>query len=702
MPGASQTVLRQLARAAGVADEYEAASQLRRPPASTLRAVLTELGHPCNDEDTAAESLRALRMRPWLRPLDPVVIGWHDATDAPRATLSAAQSAVPRLSLTLEDGTTRTLPAVVWGGWRVCEGEQRVRGSIQLPADLPLGYHHLTMDDGQQETVCTVIVAPARCPSPGPERRWGWMAQLYAVRSCASWGQGEFRDLRKLATWSATQGADFILINPVHAMAPVLPQEASPYSPTSRRFINPNYLHVPDLPEYRALSDERQRALATLPAALAPDSDRIDRDAVWQHKRAVLAELFAGMDDVERRRLDEYRRQQGPSLERFATFCALAEAHGLPFDDWPEGLRDPRSPQVAQWAHAHPDAVALHAWLQLCCRQQMAAAQDAARSAGMSIGVINDLAVGVERDGADAWALPGQIARRMSVGAPPDAFNQQGQNWGQPPLLPDALRETGFQTLRELLQASMSDGGGLRIDHILGLSRLFWIPQDADAADGTYVRYPVEEQFAVLALEAHRTGAIVIGEDLGTVDDRIRTLMRRHGVLSSAVLYFERQREQRRPARAYPRAALASVTTHDLPTATGLWDGSALEVRAELHLLDQELDAARTALEDEQRCLLDLLRASGCLTTGMPDVRECVLAMHRFLASTPTVLVAGALWDALGDARQPNVPGTVDSYPNWRLPLARPTPSGTQPITLDAVRSSREVHEAVLALRRKR
>jgi 4-alpha-glucanotransferase len=360
--------------------------------------------------------------------------------------------------------------------------------------------------------------------------------------------------------------------------------------------------------------------------------------------------------------------------------------------------------------------VALHAWLQLACDEQLTAVQERARSAGMAIGVIHDLAVGVEPGGADAWSLPDEIARSMSVGAPPDAFNQQGQDWGQPPLLPDAMRANGFATLREILRTSLRAGGGLRIDHILGMSRLFWIPKGAGPADGTYVSYPAEEQFAVLALEAHRAGAVVIGEDLGTVDTRIRRLMRRSGVASSAVLYFERDHQQgegerqraggrgpqgeggRRAARAYPRHALASVTTHDLPTATAFWDGSAFELRARLGLLTGDVERERGRVEEEQRSLLRLLLAHGCLDPANTSVRERVLAMHRFLAATPSALVAAALWDAVGDARQPNVPGTVDSYPNWRLPLAEPGPNGPRPITLEDVLRATTVRDAIAAL----
>lgn len=698
MSDPNATTLARLAQAAGVTLRYEAADVTITAPAATVRAVLDALGHPCTDDEMAAASLRALRLTPWTRRVEPVVVAWADATAVPTVAISAAVGAAPDITLTLEDGATRSLAEPVWGGTLTVDGAHRRRGTVALPTALPLGYHDLTVAGEGRIDHCSVIVAPARCPQPDV-RGWGWMVQAYALRSTWNWGQGEFRDIGELAAFSAGRGADFVLISPVHAAAPTLPQQASPYLPTTRRFVNPCYLHVPDVHGFAELADDERRKLLDLPPQLGPTAPRIDRDVVWTTKRAALATLFAHLDNERRAHLDEHRRRRGESLERFATFCALAESHGLPFDNWPAHLRDPRDAGVARWAAEHNDQVAFHAWLQLLCEQQLAAAQERAESAGMAIGIIHDLAVGVDPAGADAWSLPGQITRQMSVGAPPDAFNQQGQNWTQPPLLPEALRADGYRTLREVLRAALCAGGGLRIDHILGLSRLFWIPRDAPPSQGTYVRYPAEEQFAVLALEAHRANAVVIGEDLGTVDDRIRRLMHRRGVAGSAVLYFERTDEQRRGAARYPRRALASVTTHDLPTATGFWDGGALAVRAELDLLVDDMADERTKVADEQASLLALLIEHGCLDREDATTWERVVAMHRFLAATVADLVAATLWDAVGDPRQPNLPGTVDQYPNWRLPLSGPERQG-RPLLLEDLDGSSKLHDTVAALRR--
>jgi 4-alpha-glucanotransferase len=700
--------LRRLARAAGVADTYAASGAVRRPPDSTLQAVLTTLGHPCDDEAAAARSLRALRRQAWIRPVEPVAVVWRGDVTRTRApatrsvTISAPVDVAPELSLTLEDGTRRTVGAPVWGGVADTADDRRRRGAVDLPPDLPPGYHRLRVTTSHGEATCTVIVAPERAPVVAVGRRWGWMLQAYAVRSAASWGQGEFADLAQLAAWAADDGADFLIINPVHAAAPVLPREPSPYSPTSRRFADPCYLRVTDVPGYDALDADTRRHAEDLPPALGPDAEQIDRDAVWRAKRAILWLLYEGREDDLRRELDAFRDGGGPALQRFATFCALAELHGVPFTTWPDPLRDPRSPAVAAWADEHDDLVGFQAWLQLLCIRQLRDAQDQARAAGMDIGVIHDLAVGVAPGGADVWSLPDEFATSMRTGAPPDAFNQQGQDWGQPPPLPGAMRATGYRTQREILSALLGVGGGLRIDHILGFSRLFWIPQDTGPADGTYVRYPADELFAVLVLEAHRAGAIVIGEDLGTVDDRIRALLRRRGVAGSAVLWFESDdttAHGRRDAARYPRSALASVTTHDLPTATGWWDGSALRIREELGLLTEPIADARRRLADDQASMLALLHTHGDLKGDVTDVRARVVAMHRFLASTPSALVAAALWDGVGDPRQPNVPGTVDEYPNWRLPLAAPGPEGPTPLTLESLTGGALVDDVVAAVR---
>lgn len=486
-----------------------------------------------------------------------------------------------------------------------------------------------------------LLVAPHRCPTP--PRSWGWMVQLYALRSRCSWGMGDLGDLARLARWSAEEGAGFLLVNPLHAAAPGLPQEPSPYFPTSRRFRNPIYLAVEDLPEIGLLPpDRRDEVLALGATARGLDgSARVDRDAVYALKIRALELVHGSLPP--RPAFAEFRAREGAPLEDFALWSALAERHPSPYQRWPAPFRDPRSPAVAEARRDLADRVTFHAWLQWLCAEQLAEAQRCARDAGMPVGVIHDLAVGSDPGGADAWARQDVLAKGMTVGAPPDSFNQKGQDWLLPPWRPDRLRATGYEPFRDLVRGVLAGAGGIRIDHAMGLFRLFWVPEGMSPADGTYVRYPADDLLGILAYECHRAGAIAVAEDLGTVEAGVPETLRANGILGSAVLWFE----DGRPAD-YPVDAFASVTTHDLPTARGVWT-----------------DDARGA---EQATVLRLLREEG-LVGEDPSVDELVVAMHAFVARTPSLLVAVALGDAVGDPRQPNMPGTTDEYPNWRLPL---------------------------------
>lgn len=551
-----------------------------------------------------------------------------------------------------------------------------------------------------------------RCPQPGG-RAWGWMAQLYALRSAGSWGIGDLADLRLLAVESARRhGAGFVLCNPLHAAAPVLPQQPSPYYPSSRRFTNPLWLRPEEFPEADALDGEARERLRRLAADAAAlnGADRIDRDAVFRLKLAAFELLASAPVSADRAAaFEDYREAEGQGLEDFARYCALAERHGPRFQDWPEALRHPRNPEIAAAAAELADRVSFHAWLQWEADRQLAAVQAAALDAGMPIGVVHDLAVGVDPGGADAWALQDDLALGVTVGAPPDAFNQRGQDWRLPPLRPDRLAATGCAPFRELVARQLRHGGGLRIDHILGLFRLFWIPEGAPPSAGTYVRYPAEALLAVLVEEAARAGAVIVGEDLGNVERGVRIRLGEAGVLGSRVLYFERDEdsEARLAAAAYPRGALVSVTTHDLPTAPGWWADEDVRAQHAAGLLpdgtDLEAELARKGRDRaELRALLggdgagggdDGEGAGGAGWAGggggagdgenaapVEGLAPEVAAMYRFLAATPCLLVGANPGDAVGDRRQPNLPGSTDEYPNWSLPLA----AGGGPLGLEA------------------
>ncbi len=346
-------------------------------------------------------------------------------------------------------------------------------------------------------------------------------------------------------------------------------------------------------------------------------------------------------------------------------------------------------------------------WLQWLCDTQLQAVAQAASAGGMAIGIIHDLAVGVDPGGADAWALQDDLATGVTIGAPPDGFNQRGQDWGLPPLLPQRLPLTGYRVFRDMLRSVLHHAGGIRIDHIMGLWRLWWVPNDGSAADGTYVRYPARDLLGVLSVESERAGAIVVGEDLGTVESGVREAMAEHRILSSRVLYFERVDDDAEqpmlPSQDYPELALTSITTHDLPTAPGWWADEEIRIQTELGLFAESTTPTEQAQRKagEREDMLALLESEG-LVGASPTDEELVLAMHTFLARTPSVLIATGLGDAVGDRRQPNMPGTVDEYPNWRLPLSRPDGDHFAPVLLDDFFDDAAVQRTVEALRRRR
>ncbi|HTM84878.1 MAG TPA: 4-alpha-glucanotransferase, partial [Mycobacterium sp.] len=574
--------------------------------------------------------------------------------------------------------------------------------SFVLPADLPPGYHRVllrsTDRSGDHVASTTLIVAPAWLGLPehlGAGRAWGMAAQLYSVRSRQSWGVGDLTDLTDLAVWSACRhGADFVLVNPLHAAAPTVPMEPSPYLPTSRRFVNPLYLRVEAIVEFTELPRHGPaRQLRARVQQHATQSPIIDRDAAWTAKRQVL-ELLHQVPRSAGRELayTAYRAREGRALDDFAAWCAIADHHGGDWHRWPAALLHPDAPGVAEFVAAHPTAVDFHRWLQWQLDEQLAAAQSQALRAGMRLGLLHDLAVGVHPTGADSWALQEVLARGVTAGAPPDAFNQLGQNWSQPPWRPDRLAEQGYQPFREMIAALLRYAGGVRIDHIIGLFRLWWIPDGAPPTAGTYVQYDHEALIGIIALEAHRAGALVVGEDLGTVEPWVRDYLHARGLLGTSILWFESDGSDPGgplPAERWREYCLSSVTTHDLPPTAGYLAGDHVRLRDELGLLTRpvadELQADRAA----QTAWLSELRRVGLLDatadTQQPT-EQIVLALHRYLGRTPSRLVAAALTDAVGDRRTQNQPGTIDEYPNWRIPLTGPdgTPMLLEDVFTDA------------------
>jgi 4-alpha-glucanotransferase len=474
--------------------------------------------------------------------------------------------------------------------------------------------------------------------------------------------------------------------------------EPSPYLPTTRRFVNPLYLRVDDVPEVATLENSAHRRLLQLAATARSlnAEDTIDRDRAWAAKREALRLVHdAGLGDARAAAFAEFCDAEGEGLLRFATWCALGEVHGLPFSTWPEEYRDPGSPAVARFRAERAADVDFHRWLQWLLAQQLEAVQREARAAGMSLGVVNDLAVGVHPHGADAWGLGDALAREVTVGAPPDQFNQLGQNWSQPPWRPDRLAELGYGPFRDMVRAALRDAGGIRVDHIIGLFRLWWIPEGGTPADGTYVHYDHEALLGILVLEAQRAGAVVVGEDLGVVAPNVRDYMVERGLVGTSILWFEWEGDRPKPPEHYRELCLASVTTHDLPPSAGYLTLEHVAVRERLGLLTRPVEEERAVERAAIARVREVLVERGLLGPAA-GVDEVIVALHRWLALTPSRMLAVALPDLVGDRRAINQPGTDDEYPNWRLPLAG---HDGRPLDLDDIRAAELAEPLFAALR---
>ena len=615
--------LRRVAEANGVSSRFRLADgRMHRVAPETLEAVLHAMG-----VDPAAQP-------PAGDP--PVVVA--------RTGRATAWSPPPGSLVVLESGEERPAPE-------------------RLPGDLPAGWHRLVEPGAERR----LVVAPDDCHLPGwlagGGRARGWAAQLYALRSRRSWGFGDTGDLATLA--AGPDRSDFVLLSPLH-YAP--PSQDSPYYPSSRVFRNPLHLDVEAVPESAALT-ARLGDLATSGRALTA-LPLLDREATWRFKDEALRACWRALPSrPERLAAFERWRAATPELEAFAGFCAMQRERPADWHAWPAALRHPGSRAVADWRAANADEVGYHAYLQWLLDGQLAAAARAA-TGGRRIGIVNDLAVGVDPGGYDAWAAQDQLAPGVTVGAPPDLLGPLGQDWGLPAFVPRRLASSGYQPFARMLRSGMAHAGGLRLDHVMSLFRLYWIPGGASPSEGTYVRYPAGDLLGVLALESRRAGALVIGEDLGTVEAGVRERLAAERVLSYRLVWFERDRGRRRRAARYPELALAAVTTHDLPTAAGWLLGDDLRELAGIGVVPADhLPAREEARRRERDELCELLEREGVLAAGERGTGEVVAALYAFLARAPSMLVAATLEDAVLAPRRPNVPGTTTERPNWRIPL---------------------------------
>jgi len=671
-----------LADAYGIATDFYDQSGVRHDVSrETVVAVLAALGVVVSDAESIAQARTERAMRDWRRALPPVFV--VRAGDDALCWVHVRHGSAVRSWIELEyGGRLADLQQVDrWVDPVDVDGTLVGEATFALPKDLPTGYHRLRVEIGAANeppaaASTDLIVTPRRIELPErlrTRRGWGFATQLYSMRSKRSWGIGDLGDLSDLASWSGESlGADFVLVNPMHASSPIAPMAPSPYLPVTRRFANPIYLRIEAVPEFAYLDEaSRARVLMLADAFMALDSspELIERDPIWTAKKAALIEVYTvGLSAGRRSEFDAFCVREGSGLDDFALWCALVETHGS-LSNWPIDIDDPRADGVAAARVELASTIDFYRWCQWLLDEQFEHAQAAALAAGMAIGVMHDLAVGVHPEGADSWSMRDILATGMSVGAPPDMYNQIGQDWSQPPWRPDSLAEQAFRPYQNMLRTILRHAGGIRVDHVLGLFRLWWIPRGMPAGQGTYVRYDHDALIGILALEAERVGAVVIGEDLGTVEPWVQDVLQERGLLGTSILWFERDAQgQPLPPHDWREWVMASVSTHDLPPTAGFLDGVHVQLRHDLGLLTESFDDELAAHEREKQAWLDVLTRLG-LVGAEPSTDDVVEALHRYVARTPARLISISLADAVGDRRTQNQPGTDQEYPNWRVPL---------------------------------
>ena len=684
-----------LAERLGIQSSYlDQTGESQRPTSDETReALLSAMGIDASTEERAEAALRDLRRADRRRWIAPVRVVRQRSRSLRRVTVRVPpmrdESVHWTLVLRTEEGVESR-----WSG--TTRGGRSRRLHLELPEVPPLGYHDLTVifagAGRTRHATQRLIVVPSQCTVPEARlqgrRGFGITANLYSVRSARNWGAGDFGDLGAMARWLAEQGGAFVGVNPLHVLRNE-GYDVSPYSPISRLFRNPVYLRVDDIPELahdaqareRIASPELQGALAELRDAEMLDYGRIMalRAPALESLHRTFVEREVGGDTPRAGAYARYVEREDPQLTQFATFMAISEREGPDARHWPHDLRDARSAAVAQMRRHLAERVDYHRWIQFEIDRQLgAAAMDASRS-GLALGLYQDLAVGSAASGADVWGNPELFVQGATVGAPPDMYSDEGQNWGLPAINPHVLRATRYEYWVRLLRAGFRHTGALRIDHALGLFRMFWVPLGQSARNGAYMTSFSEELFGILALESVRHGAIVVGEDLGTVPREVPKVLARWGVLGSKVQVFERDffSGRFRPAPEYPRMALATVNTHDLPPLVGWMEGRDIELRAELGDLANpaQAETMRESRRADRAALVESLIEAGLLPDSArdnPDPDAMVAAVHVFIRRTPAALVGLSLDDLAQERTPVNIPGVwQDKYPSWSRRMSR-------------------------------
>ncbi|TCR68276.1 malto-oligosyltrehalose synthase [Bosea sp. BK604] len=674
-----------IAELAGIAKQYrDSSGNLVAASLETKRAVLSALGYDTATVSQAQDALARLQTRQRTL-LAPIVV----AAEGRPTRISMRNSSPPRnVEFVATDET---------GG--ICQGRidcEVAQGgaAFQLPA-LPLGYWTLSVSfDGQERGRCRIICAPDRCHEPGSirrgERGWGVTSQLYSLRSDNNFGMGDYGDAAALSERAGRLGASFLGLSPVHALFVSDPEKASPYSPSSRLMLDPQYLNPSNIDGFEERRDDLWPGHARAHVTSLRESGLVDRRASWEAKRSLLQAIWRSFDQLgPNETFASFRSRGGQPLVAHATFEALselfAESGARWLGDWPQAYRDAGGEAVARFAGEHPGLVDFHIWLQWQADQQLGAAQAAAIGAGMDIGLFRDLAVGVDGAGSEVWSAPQRFMTSLSIGAPPDPIGPAGQNWGLPPFHPLMLEDEGLEPFRAVLAANMRHAGAIRIDHAFQLQRLFLIPAGASASDGAYISYPFKALLALLRLESYRARCMVIAEDLGTGPDGFSDAIMAAGVYSYRVLPFERDEHGAfKTPQDYPERALAALTTHDLPTFKGWWKGLDIDLRhASGQHTGADADRARAARINDREKLVDAMREQQLLDpAGQFPVEPPIEAAVAYLARSRSALVAIQTEDAAGELNQANLPGMDAQHPNWQRKLSLDV------VSLTATRSS--------------
>ena len=714
IPEISEELLDQLFNRLGIEKEFFDYRGIRHVSSPAVRRQLVEaMGYSLTSERDARQVLQQLDWLPWLQGIPPVAVlheHWEKAIEI--HIPEAKHAMLARWQIRCEQGRLLEGDFIadkeVFLEEAVVEGRLLHKYRLHLPNDIPTGYHKLTLRFAQTsrlaDRVCYLIVAPRKCFQPpaleSGKRIWGLSVQLYSLRSDRNWGIGDYKDLSGLVKLAAKEKADFVGLNPLHALFPANPNHISPYSPSSRLFLNYLCLDIDTLIEHSnckelkqwVATDEVQAQLSAL-----RQKDNVDYPAVADLKLQALRKLYQHFIQEELAnnspyalRFNAYIEQQGETLLRQAIYDALFTQQVIQLDkpvgwqDWPSELHHPDNNAVRQFYKSNKKEVQFYQFLQWLCADQLKTVQRSARAAGMKIGLYRDLAVGFDPGGAEAWSEQNSYSFDASVGAPPDPLALHGQDWGLPPLNPKALQLNRYEAFIKLIRANMQYSGALRIDHVMALMRLWWMPIGEEAEQGGYVHYPLDDLLGILSLESERNGCMVIGEDLGTVPEQIRQKLPEIGVYSYKVMYFEKQDENNfKSPEQYVQQSMATISTHDLPTLSGWWQGVDLKLRDDLNLFPSEEIREReyTARASDRGALLQALSTAGLLPEAISlDPAQCIemtaelsAAVHCMLAKSQAALMVVQPEDLLLMHEQVNLPGTTNQYANWQRKLNQNT-----------------------------